>query len=651
MVETSDLLDELPVGVAYVAYDGGIARVNPCLASWLMRPPQALLGSRIDQWLTRAGRVLYHTHVLPTLQLHGQLQELSLSLDIDGRAMPVLASASLVQRPGGAQVLLVLSPMRERLRVEAELQRARRSADAAPALLFEYELDAQGRGSFGYLSAGLWHLSAAVADPGHVPEAVVWRQVHPEDLPGLMQAREVSAREHQVWTARFRARADGDRDWAPHDLLAQPSPLADGGMVWHGTIADISRQHEMEQAARLREAAEQASRAKSEFLTRMSHELRTPLNGIVGFTQLLSADGADPLTAEQRRRLEVILACSHRLLGLINELLDIASIEAGRLLLRVGPVPLQALLRQAVAAIEPMAESAGLTVALACGAEFVAQADEARLAQVMANLLSNAVKYNHRDGGIRVQVREAEAQLVIEVQDDGPGLSPEQCSALFQPFNRLGAERTAVEGSGLGLVIARHLVEAMGGQLLVDSAPGQGSCFSVVLHRAGEAAAQAPVPPADHQAWRLEGPPRRVLYVEDDPVNALLVSQALATLGPVTVQVVGSGAEALEAVAAERPDLLLVDMHLSDMDGLQLLRKLREVPALHAVPMVAVSAAALPADRERALAAGFQGYWTKPLDLHRLRAEVVQRLSASQAPRPPRLGMARRPHRARMPAT
>ena len=637
MLEADDSLDELPVGVVTVDVEGRITRVNPCLAGWLMRPPEALAGSHIDRWLSRAGRVLYHTHVLPTLQLHGQLQELSLSLDIEGRAMPVLASATLAQRPGGPQVLLVLSPMRERLRVEAELHRARRSADAAPALLFEYELEAQGQGSFGYLSAGLWHLPGRVSDPGRMAESVVWDRVHPEDLPALMQAREVSAREHQVWTARFRARADADRDWTLHDLLAQPSLQADGGWVWHGTITDVSRLHEMEQAARARDAALQASRAKSEFLARMSHELRTPLNGIIGFAQLLVADTHEPPTAEQRRRLDVILASGQRLLGLINELLDIGSIEAGRLALEQRPTLLQPLLQQAVAALEPMVASAGVSLTLACEPQAAALADAARLGQVVTNLLSNAVKYNRPQGWVAVRVRQADDRVWLEVQDSGIGLSTEQQAALFQPFRRLAARRGEIEGSGLGLVIARHLVEAMGGQLQVRSEAGQGSCFSVVLQAAPvamddrlEATAEAPL-------TRLTGPAHRVLYVEDDPVNAMLVSQALMGLGALTVQVVSTGAQALEAVLASRPDLLLLDMHLGDMDGPQLLQQLQALPVLQGVPKVAISADALPEDRASALAAGFDDYWTKPVDVHRLRADVSKLLHAAPAAaaRPP----------------
>ena len=631
MPEATVSPDELPVGVLTVEVGGRITRVNPCLAGWLGRPPEALAGSHIDQWLSRAGRVLYHTHVLPTLQLHEQLQELSLSLDIEGRAMPVLASATKVQRPGGPQVLLVLSPMRERLRVEAELHRARRSADAAPALLFEYELEAQGQGSFGYLSAGLWHLPGTVADPGRVAESVVWDRVHPEDLPALMRAREASAREHQVWTARFRARADADRDWTLHDLLAQPTTQADGGMVWHGTITDVSRLHEMEQAARARDAALQASRAKSEFLARMSHELRTPLNGIIGFTQLLAADTREPPTAEQRRRLEVILASGQRLLGLINELLDIGSIEAGRLALEQRPTPLRSLLQQAIAALEPMVAAAGVSLTLTCEPQVAVLADAARLGQVVTNLLSNAVKYNRPQGWVAVRVRQAEERVWLEVQDSGIGLSAEQQAALFQPFRRLAARRGEIEGSGLGLVIARHLVEAMGGQLQVRSEAGQGSCFSVLLQAApadliGQAAPLAEAPPA-----RLTGPAHRVLYVEDDPVNALLVSQALGALGALTVQVVSSGAQALESVSASQPDLLLLDMHLGDMEGPQLLQQLQAMPALQGVPKVAISADALPEDRAAALAAGFDDYWTKPVDVHRLREDVMQLLQSASA--------------------
>ncbi len=622
--------DSLPVGVVSVDSGGTVLQVNQCLAAWLGQSPQALVGRPIDQCLTRAARALYHTHVLPTLQLHGRLQELALWLDAGGTALPVLACASLTQQPGGAVVQLVLSPMRERLRVEAELIRARRAADSAPVVLFEYELNAQGRGSFGYTSAGLRTLYGQLAE-AHLPDARVWACVHPDDLPGLLQARAESARTLAAWSRRYRARAPGSEAWVWHGIDAQPERGAEGQVVWYGTIADVTRQREMEQAEQQREAAQQASQAKSEFLARMSHELRTPLNGIIGFAQLLQIDQAHPLHADQRRRLQIVAASGQRLLALINEVLDISRIEAGRLQLELQALPLQPLLQQAVAAVEPMSAAAGLTVALHCPPGVAVLGDALRLGQVMANLLSNAVKYNRNQGVVDVTVAAQGAELAIQVRDTGPGMTTAQLQQLFQPFNRLGAERSQTEGSGLGLVIARQLVQAMGGRLEVRSQLGQGSVFSVMLPCA-EAQATEPVAavPVDKAASRPGQPQRRVLYVEDSPVNALLVSQVLETLGTLAVRVEPSGESALQAVAQWQPELLLLDMNLGDMDGFELLSRVRALPGMRQVPAVAVSADAMPEHVGRALAHGFQDYWTKPLDVPRLLADV-RSLVESQA--------------------
>ncbi|MBQ0931427.1 PAS domain-containing hybrid sensor histidine kinase/response regulator [Ideonella alba] len=631
MPESRSSWDDLPVGVALVSAAGELIEANACLAQWLGQPVGLLRGSRIDDWLTRAGRVLYHTHVLPTLHLHGQLQELSLSLQSGDMTLPVLACASLGGAVDARTVRLVMSPMRERQRLERQLQRAQRAADAAPVLLFEYERDALGRGVFTYLSAGVERLYGPVEQASMVPEQALWSHVHPDDLPGLLRAREDSVRAGGVWGGHFRVRAQGASDWAIDDILATPQPMGDDRWTWYGTIADVTRQHEIEQSAQLREAAQRASAAKSEFMARTSHELRTPLNGILGFSQLMAEDAREPLGPEQRRRLGVVNASAMQLLALINELLDIARIEAGELRLLMQPVRLLPLLQQALAAIEPMATGAGLSMTLQCPFTVAVQADATRLQQVLTNLLSNAVKYNIRQGQVAVVVRHADAQVRIDVQDSGPGMSAAQLRQLFQPFNRLGAERTATEGSGLGLVISRQLVEAMGGRLEVTSQPGQGSTFSVTLSTA--AARPAAVPREEGMPGaRPPGPRRRVLYAEDNPVNALLMEQVLAPLDGVELRLAASGEEALACAAQWPPDLLLLDMHLGDMDGRTLLGRLRDLPGLAGVPAVAVSADAMPDDVALARASGFQDYWTKPIDVHRLRIGLLQALERREAP-------------------
>ena len=404
-----------------------------------------------------------------------------------------------------------------------------------------------------------------------------------------------------------------------HEFNASPRLLANGITLWHGHVADVTQRRVMEQALADREAARQASLAKSEFLARVSHELRTPLNGILGFAHLLLSQEADNLRADQRRRLAILQTAGQGLLHLINDVLDITSIEMGQLSLHPTALPLAPALDAAMAVVEPQAHAAGVRLARAPMAGLVLQADARRLQQVLVNLLSNAIKYN-RPGG-RVDVRahaEAPAEpgvalACIEVADTGSGLTDAQQAQLFQPFNRLGAERGTAEGTGLGLVISRQLVQLMHGSIGVQSTPGLGSCFLVRL----PLATGVPVPPAAVAGPGGDGLPSptrgRVLYVEDNAVNALLMEAIVGLRPGVQMQVCPDGATGLAAALADPPDLLLLDMQLPDGDGSALLQRMRTHPVLATVPAVAVSAAARSDDLARARAAGFAAYWTKPL--------------------------------------
>ena len=622
-------LEALPVGLLRAGLDGTVLAVNGCLGGWLGEPAAALVGRQLDDILTRAGRVLYHTHLMPTLRLHGQVQELSLSLQGQAGRVHVLCSGHLLEVDDTPVVQLVMSPMRERLRVEAELARVQRAADAAPLTLFEFVRGTDGQCWFSYASAGL------VALYGFTQEAVQFSDqpwldcVHPDDRARLLTQREASALSQSLWTSQYRARA-GAGPWRCHRLIAQPYVEPDGHMVWYGAAADVTERVELEEAERERDAAERASRSKSEFLARMSHELRTPLNAIIGFSQLM---GEDPACQKPRvlQRLGIIRAAGRQLLGLIDEVLDLSRIESGRLQLELAPLRLAGFIEQVCQAHEPARQARGVEITLQVEPDLAAIADEARLRQVLNNLVSNAIKYTRAAGWVAVQAGAAGERVRLSVRDDGPGLTTAQQLQLFQPFNRLGAERGRVEGTGLGLVITRHLVESMGGTLQVDSSPGEGSCFTVELPRTQppaetpRAAAGPTAAVAARHDWQL-------LYAEDDPVNALLMEAVLARIPGVVLRVAQSGEAALEMARAQLPDLLLLDMGLPDVDGRELLARLRAEPALAAVPAVAVSADAMPEEIARTLAAGFAAYWTKPLDVDRVPADLEAVMAPSAMP-------------------
>jgi CheY-like chemotaxis protein/two-component sensor histidine kinase len=355
--------------------------------------------------------------------------------------------------------------------------------------------------------------------------------------------------------------------------------------------------------------------------------LRTPLNGILGFARLLQVHEASNLRAEQFSRLSHIEAAGNSLLHLINEMLEISRIESGHTEVRLGPVVLAQTLDHVLQLAEPLAAQRQVRLRARGDMCLSVLADVQRLGQVLLNLISNAIKYGPAQGLVQL-IAEGDGQSVwLHVQDQGPGLSPEQRANLFQPFNRLGAERTQVEGVGLGLVISRGLVELMGGELVLHSQPGKGACFSVRLPLAEGLPAPVPKPerglgelaPAQGESEGKEPAAatalRRVMYVEDNPVNALLMQSVFEDVPDFRLEVVVNGERALQAVGLEVPDVLLLDMHLPDTDGLRLLADLREKLGPAMVPAIAVSADAMPDDIALARKAGFVDYWTKPLDV------------------------------------
>ena len=413
---------------------------------------------------------------------------------------------------------------------------------------------------------------------------------------------------------------------------------------FRGITKDVTQQVTAQRKVREQQmrqlAAEQASRNKSELLSRVSHELRTPLNAVLGFSQLAMLDQAQPLPPAQRRRVEAIHAGGERLLTLINDMLEAARAEQNQRALVPAVVDLQRACSTAVALLQPLAGAHGVQLVNQLQAHTLVVADEGALGQVLLNLLSNAIKYNRRGGAVRMAtLRGADVRLLIE--DEGAGLSAEQVAMLFQPFNRLGAEQTGVAGTGLGLVITKTLVDAMGGALAFESRPGAGTCVNLTLPAApgGALAAALPaaLPTAAGEALRRAAgaPQRHVLYVEDDAVNAMLMQQLFQIEPAWRLDVAATGAEALAQSAAMAPDLLLLDMNLPDMGGLDVLRTLRARGLLPPRGCIAVSADAMPHQIELAMKAGCSDYWTKPLDLAATWKRLEMLLAAEQPPPPP----------------
>ncbi len=410
-----------------------------------------------------------------------------------------------------------------------------------------------------------------------------------------------------------------------------------GGRRLFGTVQDIDA-HVLAETARVAQAgAEMANRSKTAFLARMSHDLRTPLNAVLGFSQLLQLNGAAMSLPDVKAQVQHIRDAGEHLLAMIDEVLDLTSIESGDLRIAVERVELDALTDDCMALVAPLAAGRAVTLhAAAPHGSTAVLGDHTRLRQVLMNLLSNAVKYNREGGSVEVDVRDDAQRAVIAVRDTGYGLSPEQVGQLFQPFNRLGAERRGIEGTGLGLVIAKQLVEAMGGTLEAQSTPGEGSVFTVHLERANEG---GPRRSFDVGATNASGSgvaagPFLVLYVEDNPVNVELMRAALALRPQVRLEVATDGEAGLAATRRLRPDLVLLDMGLPLMDGPHVFAHLRADPALARIPCVAVSANAMDTDIQRALDAGFTDYIVKPFTLPRM-PDLLDRMMATVSRKEP----------------
>ena len=413
-----------------------------------------------------------------------------------------------------------------------------------------------------------------------------------------------------------------------------PVPGPDGEPAYLlGISEDITERRSADDALRAaKEEAERANRAKSEFLSRMSHELRTPLNSILGFAQLLELDD---LAADQADSVAHILKGGRHLLALINEALDIARIESGTIALSLEPVALDVMLDECLDLVRPQALARDIELVNADGRHRHVQADRQRLRQVLLNLLSNAVKFNRDGGTITVGCDHADDSVRVWVADTGPGLAAEQLDRLFTPFDRLDADATGVQGTGLGLALSLRLVEAMHGTMDVESAPGAGSTFSFTLP------VGHPEEVADARRGRgivaavPLGPPvdATLLYIEDNLSNLRLVEQVLDRRPGVRLVSALQGSIGLELAIQHHPDLILLDVHLPDLGGDEVLQRLRAEPVTSGIPVVVVSADATSGQVRRFAGLGADQYLAKPIDIIEL-LEVLDRYLPRARPVP-----------------
>jgi PAS domain S-box-containing protein len=479
---------------------------------------------------------------------------------------------------------------------------------------------------FNRAAESLFGVAAAVAIGGPIERFIPYRPARSEAAgDGRFPAGARPPGALQELTGR---RSSGEE----FPLEASLSKLVtERGVLMTVVLRDVTALHVSRAERQARASLEAANRAKSEFLSRMSHELRTPLNAVLGFAQLLRLDATRPPTMEQLERIQHIENAGAHLLALVNDVLDLSRVESGQMMVTMEPVDLEEVVIDALAMVSPLASEAGVDLRVSneqpgrperSGTGVAPQpvwvlADRLRMRQVLVNLLSNAVKYNRAGGNVIVSWERAPDGGCLRIADSGLGMPSEKLERLFEPFNRLGAEKSKIEGTGIGLVLSRRLVELMQGELQIASTLGRGTVATLMLRPAEAPSASPGVPAPPSQHGPFDGT-LRVLYAEDDEVNVELIRQVMTLRPAVALSVATSGARALEMARRDPPDLMLVDMNLGDMTGLELARALAADPATAGLRLVALSADALPEQIDTALAAGFESYLTKPVDFRKL---------------------------------
>ena len=632
-----ELVDAAPDGVIVCDQEGKIVLVNAEAERMFGYGRDELRGQRIDVLVPDRARGAHHGHVsgytgAPRLRPMGIGMELT-GRRKDGSELPVEISLSPIRTSQGLLVTAGIRDVTERRKLERENRRANAylvsavdSVREAFALFDESDrvvmVNSAARQLFqrtgnqpivGMRFAEILEtsLQAGVFDFSNETRQKLferWLAYH-KSPEGVFEVR--------TGTGRF--------------LRVIDQKTAEHGTV--STIADVTEdvQH-AEELRTARETAEAASAAKSEFLSSMSHELRTPLNAILGFAQLLERDRKRPLDDRQQERLQHVLRGGEHLLRLIDDVLDLSRIEARRITVSLEPVDVPEVLDEVIATLEPMAGRAGITVARPAPATVPrVLADRTRLAQILMNFGSNAIKYGKEGGHVRFALSEPSFEtLRITVIDDGIGIPEAKQDRVFEPFQRAGQETGPIEGTGIGLTITKRLAEMMHGRVGFTSKVNVGSEFWVEIpvyaRAASDKTPSARVEPASPLA---AGAARhKVIYVEDNPSNIAFMQELVEDLPSVELLTAATAELGLEMIRAHRPDVVIMDINLPGMNGIEAMEMLRKFPETRDIPVIGLSAAALLQDTKRAKAAGFFRYLTKPVkvdELTRVLEELLER--------------------------